>query len=256
MATIAATAAILPSVWDIADNAFSPNGELRQLELAGVAATIRSPVLCIGVECRDGTLVSTRTSIPRLSAPLFKMTREKAFRNARRVEKGICMVCSGMQGDRRALMRDACSLSRKHREEWGEPAQVRWLSEALGAHIHSWSLRGDRRSIGCWSILAGSGGGIWVVEHTGLVRETANRSAACVGQGASELQKAIRDVRWCDVTCRDALNIIMECAADVSPGYNNTFDYKWETAVLRQEPGPLLERINALDGETTQEKSG
>ncbi len=254
IATSAATA-IHPSVWDIADNTFSPNGELRQLALAGVAATIRSPVLCIGVECKDGALVSTRTSIPRLAAPLFKTARETAFRNAKRVGKGICMVCSGMQGDRRALVRDACGLARKHREEWGEPARVRWLAEALGAHIHAWSLRGDKRAIGCWSILAGSGGGIWIVEHTGLVREPINRTAACVGQGASELQKAIRDIRWCNTTCQDALRIIMEYAADVTPGCNDTFHYKWEAAVLRQEPEPSLEWINPLDVET-KEKSG
>ncbi len=257
VATSVVATSIHPSVWDIADNTFSPNGELRQLALAGVAATIRSPVLCLGVECRDGALVSMRTSVPRLSAPLFNMAREKTFKNARRVEKGICMVCSGMQGDRRALVRDACKLSRKHREEWGEPAHVRWLAEALGTHVHSWSLRGDRRAIGCWSILAGSGGGVWVVEHTGLVKETVNGTAACVGQGAGELQEAIRDVRWCDVTCRDALNIIMECAADVATGCNDTFHYTWEAVILSQEnTEPSLEWISVLGGETQEKKNG
>ncbi len=251
---MSAATAIHPSVWDIADNTFSPNGELKQLTLAGVAATVRSPVLCIGVECKDGTLVSTRTSIPRFSALLFKTVRGQAFRNTKRVEKGICMVCSGMQGDRRALVRDACGLARKHREEWGEPAHVRWLAEALGSHIHAWSLRGDKRAIGCWSILAGSGGGIWVVEHTGLVRESINRTAVCVGQGANALQKAIKDVRWCDTTCQDAFKIIMEYAADVTPGCNATFHYEWEAAVLREELEPSLEWIYPLDLKT-KEKS-
>lgn len=126
---------------------FSPDGDLLQVEYAEKAGKKGVPLIAC---CSDNAIV-----LCTLTSPNYELLDRRYLDKVSEVWDGLWMCCTGLQGDGKALLREARTYCVDFKTQFGCSPSVSALARHIGQIKHQATLTGGKRPYGVETLIVG-----------------------------------------------------------------------------------------------------
>ena len=168
-----------PVKYDQNINTFSPDGELNQVEYAGVASDKGDTVLVMLCDSYDGIKgvgdAKEESIVICLPASERNILVDRKFVDkVNKIDENVWMIYSGLSGDGRALVRLARKIIAQYRTKFGTSPSIAYLANVIGDIQHDFTLFANERPYGVSICLVGYSGAsaqpeIYMSRPSGLI---------------------------------------------------------------------------------------